>query len=669
MPEYYYEEEKLGKTYDSKLMKRLFLYIKPYRRLIILSVALLIVITVFDLSLPYLTKIAIDRYIIVGVRELVLDESEFAKSIKDKYASRIISVDGRTFVKKLERGDLGRLQREGFLKESFYIKDGRIIRWDDMKKLDKSQLLSLREEDIKGVAIIALVFLVVLLVSFVFNFVQIYVMEYMAQRVMYDLRMSVFTHLQKLSLSFFDKNPVGRLVTRVTNDIEAIYEMFTEVLVYFFKDIFLIVGIVVVLLKMNWRLALVSFAIVPGIIWITLIFSRKIRLAFREVRLKIAKINASLQENISGMRAVQIFRRERENYRRFKEINYENFLANMRQIKIFAVFSPLISVASSACVALIIWYGGGEVISQTLSLGALVAFISYIEMFFRPIRDISEKYNIMQSAMASSERVFLLMDNQSMIKNPETPKRIKDLKGKIEFKNVWFAYDKDEWVLEDVSFTVNEGESIAIVGATGAGKTSLMNLLERFYDVNRGEILVDGVNIKAMDKEWLRANIGLVMQDVFLFAEDIKGNVRLGNEKISEEEIRRVANYVNADRFIEKLPKQYDEEVKERGVTLSTGERQLLSFARALAFNPKILVLDEATANIDTETEKLIQDALVKLLRGRTSIVVAHRLSTIQNVDRIIVMHKGRIKERGTHQQLLAKKGYYYRLYQLQYKK
>jgi ABC-type multidrug transport system fused ATPase/permease subunit len=484
---------------------------------------------------------------------------------------------------------------------------------------------------------------------------------------MYDLRMKVFSHLQRLSLTFFDKNPVGRLVTRATNDVETLNEMFTSVLLTFFKDVFLILGIVLVLLRTNWRLALVSFTVLPLIAYATYYFSRKVRDAFRLVRVKIAKLNATLQENFSGMRVVQIFRREYENLRRFKGINHEVFQAHMQQIRVYAVFMPLVEIVSSAAIALIIWYGGGQVVRETLSLGALVAFLSYMQMFFRPIRDLTQKYNIMQSAMASSERIFMLLDNRESVPDPGAPFKGNGFRGEIEFVNVWFAYKGEDWVLKDVSFRVRPGEKVAIVGATGAGKTSIINLLERFYDVQKGQVLLDGRDVRTLAKSDLRTKIGLVMQDVFLFAGDIRGNIRLGNDDISDDDLERMASHVNAHPFIERLPNGYDEPVKERGATLSVGQRQLLAFARALAFDPKVLVLDEATSSIDTETERLIQDALLKLLQGRTSIVIAHRLSTIQHVDRIIVLHKGQIVEEGSHSELLKKKGFYYRLYKLQY--
>jgi ABC-type multidrug transport system fused ATPase/permease subunit len=448
--------------------------------------------------------------------------------------------------------------------------------------------------------------------------------------------------------------------------VEVLSEMFSSVLITFFKDIFMLIGIVLVMLRLNARLALVSFVVIPLIVYVTMYFRIKVRDAFRLVRLRIAKINASLQENISGMRVVQMFTRESENYRRFAKINHDYFLANMRQIVIFAIFRPLIEVISAAAIALVIWYGGGQVLLEAISLGTLVAFLSYVQMFFHPIRDLSEKFNTLQAAMASSERIFLLMDTREAIPEPAKPSTNK-IKGAVEFKNVRFSYGAED-VLRDVSFKVEPGESVAIVGATGAGKTSIINLIERFYDVADGVITIDGVDIREYAKSDLRSSIGLVMQDVFLFAGDVVGNIRLGNTDISDQDVRKAAEYANASQFIEKLNGGYSAEVKERGVTLSAGQRQLLSFARALAFEPPILILDEATSNIDTETEALIQDALGRLMKGRTSIVIAHRLSTIQRVNRIIVLHKGRKVEEGTHQELLKKRGMYYRLYQLQYK-
>jgi ABC-type multidrug transport system fused ATPase/permease subunit len=443
--------------------------------------------------------------------------------------------------------------------------------------------------------------------------------------------------------------------------------MFTSIVITLLRDVFTLIGVVILLLNLNWRLALVSFAVLPAMVWATAVFSVRIRDAFREVRVRVARINATLQESISGIRVTQIFRRELESFARFARINHDLYRANMRQLKVFALFMPLMELASSIAIALVIWYGGGRVLQSTLSLGTLVAFLAYVQMFFRPIRNLAEQYSTMQATMASSERIFLLLDNGEMIPDPAVPARPPTVSGRIVFENVWFSYDGVEDVLRDVSFTVEPGETVAIVGATGAGKTSIISLLERFYDVQKGRITLDGVDIRDMEKAFLRSNLGLVMQDVFIFAGNIEGNIRLGNTSVTGEKVREVARYVNAAHFIEKLPGGYEETVHERGSTLSTGQRQLLAFARALAFDPRILILDEATSNIDTETEALIQDALEKLMTGRTSIVIAHRLSTIQHADKILVMHKGKVREVGTHQELLASRGYYYRLYQLQY--
>ncbi len=534
--------------------------------------------------------------------------------------------------------------------------------------LTDEELQLFRKEDISSLITIGLFFFGLLLAGFILNYIQIYLLQYTGQKIIFSIRQEVFSHVQSLPLSFFDKNPVGRLLTRVTNDSEALNDMYTNVLINLFKDIFILIGIVVVMLNLNVQLALISFVSLPLIIGTSLIYKKLARDAFRIVRTKLARINATLNENISGMRIVHIFKREKQQFSQFDEINRSHYDSSMKELKTAAIFRPSMDLIYSISLALLIWFGGRGVISGLFEFGVLYAFIDYTRRFFQPINDLTEKYTIMQSAMASSERIFQLLDQKDTIPNPAQPVAVESVIGKIEFDHVWFAYQNEEWILKDISFTIEPGEMVAFVGATGAGKSSIISLLGRFYDIQKGTIRIDGVDIKTMDKYQLRKNIGIVLQDVFLFAGDIKSNIRLNNMKINDEEIQQVARYVNADHFIEKLPDQYNEEVKERGSTLSQGQKQLLAFARTLAFDPSILILDEATANIDTETELLIQDALTKLTQGRTTIIVAHRLSTIQHADKIIVLHKGQIREIGTHQQLLSNGGLYYKLYQLQYK-
>jgi len=521
-------------------------------------------------------------------------------------------------------------------------------------------------QDAAGLNFLCWIFLAILVLEFVTVFVQTYMINWIGQKAMYDMRSQVFSRIQNLPIPFFDRNPVGRLVTRVTTDIESLQQMLSSGAVAIFGDIFKLTGIVIVLLVMNWKLALVTFSVLPFLIYATFLFKKKVREVYRLIRVRIARINAFLQENITGMAVVQLFNREQKNFEQFDKLNRDHLDAYLKTIFYYALFYPAVNLISSVAIALIIWYGGGRILAGTLTFGALVAFIQYAEMFFRPIMDLSEKYNIMQSAMASSERIFNLLDKEPepVSENGAMRERIR---GEIEFRNVWFAYKEDEYVLKDISFKVKPGEKVAFVGATGAGKTSIMNLLLRFYDVQRGEILLDGRDVKEYDPQILREHFGMVLQDVFIFDGTIADNIRLGNTNIDHAKMQQAARDVHADHFIQKLPQKYEEPVKERGRSLSVGQRQLLAFARALAFDPEILILDEATSSVDTETELLIQDALQRLMRNRTSLVVAHRLSTIQNADRIIVMHKGEIREVGTHQELLSKGGLYYKLYQLQY--
>jgi len=485
---------------------------------------------------------------------------------------------------------------------------------------------------------------------------------------MYDMRMQVFRHLHTLSPSFYDKNPVGRLITRVITDVDVLNEMFSAGIVSIFGDIFTLAGIMIMIIVLSWQLGLVTLSVVPFIFLTTAVFRLKARDSYRRVRIAIAKINTFLQEHITGMAVVQLYNRERKSFNKFDGINTENLRANLDGVLAYAWFYPAIELLNAVAIALIIWYGGGTVISGALSLGALVLFTQYANRFFQPIADMSEKYNILQSAMASSERLFKLIDTPPAIVNQPgaiAPSAV--TQGEIEFRNVWFAYNDEDWVLRDVSFHVAPGESVAIVGHTGAGKTTTTSLLTRFYDIHKGEILLDGVNIARLDLSYLRSSFAVVLQDVFLFSGTIESNIRLGSP-ISRERVERAAEDVNLGPFLRTLASGMDHPVNERGTTLSAGQRQLLAFARALAHDPRILILDEATSSVDTETELQIRKAIDRLMQGRTSIIIAHRLSTIQRCDKIIVMHKGRVREVGTHQQLLAQRGIYYKLYQLQYK-
>ncbi len=526
----------------------------------------------------------------------------------------------------------------------------------------------IENSDYNGLILISVLLLGTLIFQAFVQYFLTYFTQLMGQKIIFDIRVKLFSHIQKLALKYFDKTPIGRLVTRATNDVESLNELFSSGIVMIFSDVFIIIWILAFMLFMSWQLTLVSLSVLPILVYATFLFRKKVRESYRDVRFQLARLNSYMQEHVSGMNIIQIFSKEKDEKSKFAEINAGHRKANIDSIFYYAIFYPIVEILSSFAVALIIWYGGGNVIQSSMTIGVLFAFIQYTEMFFRPIRDLSEKYNIMQTAMASSERIFKLLDNDTFIDDPAVPKILEKFEGSVEFKNVWFAYNSDDYVLKDISFKVNAGETVAIVGATGAGKSSIINLLNRFYDVNKGEILVDGINLKSITKEDLRSHISIVLQDIYLFSGTIRSNINLGYSLITDEQIIKAAKTVGAHDFISKLPNKYDESVKEKGATLSVGQKQLISFARALAFDPQILILDEATSSIDTESELLIQKAIQELLKGRTSIVIAHRLSTIQNSDKIIVLHKGEIKEVGTHQQLLNKRGIYYKLYQLQYK-
>ena len=669
------EEEVLGKAYDSRLMRRLLTYLRPYRWQVAVAIVSIILKSFADVLGPYLVKVAVDRYL----------------------APTKGSTSG-------------------------------LWNWLSPKPLS-------------GMAQISTIYFGLLIFTFVLEFLQTYYMQWTGQQIMFDLRSQIFRHLQRMHVAFYDKNPVGRLVTRVTTDVDALNEMFTSGVVSIFEDLFVLAGILGIMLCMNWKLALITFAVLPFIVFATKIFRDKVRDSYRRIRTAIARINSYLQEHVSGMVVLQLFNRERRAYNRFVEINRSHMDAFKDAILAYSVYYPIVDLFSSVAIASVIWWGGQDVIRRisvttfeftrhplglhpvaaAASLGVLIAFTQYAMRFFRPIMDFSEKYNILQSAMAASERIFKMLDTPVDVVSPAVTKKPTG-PGRIEFDHVWFAYrevpeeSKDrvetgaspvppgrgpaapsmnhvataasavqpkrseaasgnghadsqpDWVLRDVTFAIEPGETVAVVGHTGAGKTTLTSLLLRFYDVQKGAVKIDGVDVKDMDLADLRARFGVVLQDPFLFSGTIGTNIRLGTQRIEDAHIQQAAEDVNLGDFIRALPNGFDEEVRERGSTLSTGQKQLISFARALAHEPKILILDEATSSVDTETEFKVRDALARMVEGRTSLIIAHRLSTIQRADKIIVMHKGQLREMGTHQELLANRGIYYKLYQLQYK-
>lgn len=658
--EHFHEEQDLGKVFDGRLMRRLLRYAKPYWLLILLSIVVLLVISVTDLARPYLIKVAIDDHILGANKPYVVVDDI------SKYPSAV-NIQGYVLVREDRITDevtdlsftLKKENNEQILES---------VSGDLTLTLSAEEAKELRSWDTDSMVRLGIILFVIMTIGFIFNYAQAYLLQYTGQRIVFDIRQHLFEHLQRLALAFFDGNPVGRLITRVTNDTQNLHEMYTAVLVNLFKDIFMVVGIVIVMFRLNVLLAWTSLVTLPLIVVLTIWFRVKARAAYRITRVRLARINADFAENISGMRLVQIFRQEKRKFKEFSDINNKHYEASMKELTVYAVFRPAMELVYTLAVAFLIWVGGGQVIQGAVEFGVLYAFINYLEQFFRPINDLTEKYNILQSSMASAERLFQIIDQEPAIVEVENPLPMGTVQGKIEFKNVWFAYVDEDWVLRDVSFTVEPGETVAFVGATGAGKSTIMNLLSRFYDIQKGEILIDGQDIKLLSKEELRRNVGLVMQDVFIFSGNIAENIRLNNDDIDLHRVENVAKHVNAHHFINDFSDKYLEPVTERGSTLSAGQRQLIAFARALAYDPAILILDEATANIDTETEVLIQDALPRLLAEKTSLVVAHRLSTIQDSDKIIVLHKGEIREMGTHQELLNEKGLYYNLFLLQYK-
>lgn len=656
-------------------MKRLLSYLKPHKWVMTLATVLVLFIIAVELYRPIIIGNAIDQYIngyyhpyveadvsasdAVNWNGLVLSRDQaVSKSDSASFYQIFLWKDHYYMAENLTRAECTALQNADTSVLKNYVREG-------AQKLTSNDLKVLRQNDFKGILKAGILFLLLLFSGFFLNLADTWLLQKMGQQIVYKLREETFTHIHSLSLSFFNTTPVGKLVTRVSNDTEAVNELFSTILVKLFKNVVKIIGYAVVMLSINVKMAGISFLLLPLVAILTFVFRHLSRKAYQITRNKITELNTFLSEHISGMKLIQIFAREKEKYSEFEGKSMELYRANFREIMTFAIFRPSIYLVSVIAMILVIRTGSLSVLNGSLSLGTLFVFITYISSFFEPIQELSEQLGTLQSSIASAEKIFSVLDVKPEIVSPADPAPVNIL-GEIEFRHVWFAYEEENYILKDVSFVIHPGEKAAFVGATGAGKSTILNLIGRYFDIQKGQILIDGIDIHKIDLDVLRGAIGQVQQDVFIFTGDIKSNISLNNEAISPDDVRRAAEIVNADPFIQKLPHGYDEPVTERGSTLSAGQRQLLSFARTLAYDPKILVLDEATANIDTETETLITQALARLMDGRTTIMVAHRLSTIQHADKIIVMHHGEIKESGTHQELLAKDGLYKKLYELQ---
>ncbi|KPA16422.1 xenobiotic ABC transporter ATP-binding protein [Candidatus Magnetomorum sp. HK-1] len=643
----YSEENQLGKPYDMKLIRRLIPYAVPYRYLFLFSIILVIGITLVDLSIPYITKIAIDSYIVPQENNKTGSKAPkkyFTVNLEDPAVREIVNQYSQYFT----------------LNEKTAL-----ITYEKLKHLKANDLKILRKDDLKGVMIIAFFLLGLVIIHYLLNFFHGIILEKNSQMIMHDIRIQVFSHIQELNLEFYTKNPVGRLVTRVTNDVQNMHEVFNSVVAFLFKDSVLLVGITLVLLSIHLKLALLTFTVIPVVLAASVIFSSKSRSAFRIMRIKIAEINTRFAETINGMQVLQMFRMENDNEKMFQKLNHENYLADLRQIKVFALFMPLVESLGIIAIAIVIYYGGNSLLENTISLGALVAYISYMKMFFKPIRDMAEKYNILQNAMASAERIFSILDNTSDMKEQQVCSNMADPIPNIKdivFDRVSLAYIPGEPVLKEISLTIKAGETIALVGSTGAGKTSLMNLMIRFYDPTSGKILINQLDLGTIAPAWIRSKTALVTQDPFLFSGTIRDNIAVGNIHITDSQLKKVIELARCQSLISQMPDGINTVIAEGGKSISSGQRQLISIARAFANNPDIIILDEATSYIDSETEQKIQSALTNLMQGRTAVIIAHRLSTARMADHIYVMNRGRIIENGNHKELMNQKGFYYNL-------
>ncbi|MFH0729864.1 MAG: ABC transporter ATP-binding protein [Pseudomonadota bacterium] len=659
----YAEEKALKSGYDLKMLRWLFPFLTPYRLLLAGSILLVTLITLLDLALPYITKIAIDRYI-VPVSEI--SDGGAIRGAEDRA--------GETEKTRYYRVDLSLPEKAAIVEkysQLFQISGAEAhIPYENLAQLSEEDLFALRREAFSGIGWVTLLFLLLVMADFVMNFFQKLVMEYTGQKIMHDLRMHLFNHIQHLSVTFFNKNPVGRLVTRATSDIQNMNELFTSVIAFIFNDLFLLVGIAVVLITINWKLALVTFTVLPFVCWTAFRFSGRARHIFRDLRLKVAEINTRFSETIEGMDVVQLFQQEGHNFNRFNTLNHETYLMGMAQIRLMAVFMPLIELLGVVAMAIALSHGGIAVLDKSISLGALVAFLSYIRMFFRPIREIAEKYNVLQNALASVERISLILDSEDRLPlsgtgapgdSPSLLPPIREI-NEIRFDRVTFEYVPDEPVLKEVSFSLSAGETIGIVGPTGAGKTSIINLVIRFHDPTSGRVLINDSDLSRLPAESFLQKIALVPQDPFLFAGTIRENILQGIEGVSDEKMAFILAASNCTRLVDRFPEGLDAVLPSGGGAISSGERQLISIARAFARNPEVIILDEATSHIDSQTEQHIQEALGNLLKNRTAIVVAHRLATVRHLDRILVIHKGRIIETGSHDTLMMQRGFYYRL-------